>query len=229
MTSLELNLSPFLDQLVERIVDEVTERLAERLFGPAEPPPGATVLDEEKLAAALSSELAAMAEAEPEPELEPAPVVAEPAAAPERKKRAEGEQRTCEICGRKGTRRYVQTPTGWKCSPTATACAPQFKPPGKYTRPAASDIPAKEFQPNVTPSPEPVVDLDLATGMREHGEALHRQMASEPAPRASGVTARCQDCTRTWILTGRILEIAAEAHELKHAHIVDVFDEVASA
>lgn len=35
MTSLELDLTPLIDQLVERIVTEVTERLAERHFGPA--------------------------------------------------------------------------------------------------------------------------------------------------------------------------------------------------
>ncbi|MGV0793048.1 hypothetical protein [Mycolicibacterium sp. XJ1819] len=28
-------------------------------------------------------------------------------------------QRTCEVCGRVGEQRFVETATGWKCSPTA--------------------------------------------------------------------------------------------------------------
>lgn len=31
-------------------------------------------------------------------------------------------QRVCEVCGRKGTRRYIQTETGWRCAPSATKC-----------------------------------------------------------------------------------------------------------
>ncbi len=42
-------------------------------------------------------------------------------------------QHTCEICGRTGTRRYIETTTGWRCSPTATKCpanTPEQLPPG---------------------------------------------------------------------------------------------------
>lgn len=61
-------------------------------------------------------------------------------------------------------------------------------------------------------------------------QALHQQVAAtvadSPRPQATtpGVTARCQDCTRTWTLTGRVLESAVELHEVKHAHIVDVLE-----
>jgi hypothetical protein len=191
--SLELDLSPLLDHLVERIVDEVTERLAERLFGPLVPP-----------TPPASPELPREAEPEPEPTPDPEPAVValepvalEPDQPPARKKRTEGEQHTCEICGRKGTRRFV--PVGdikdgrWKCSPTATACAPQFKPPGKYTPPAVSDIPARALSANAAVTP--------------------------------GVTARCQDCSRTWNLTGIVLDSAVEAHEINQGHIVTIVDD----
>ncbi|KWX66831.1 hypothetical protein [Mycobacterium sp. NAZ190054] len=131
--------------------------------------------------------------------------------------------KTCEICGRVGTRRYV--PIGdaksgrWRCSPTATACIGNQPTPadcnkdGRNSTPnvaSASDIPAKQIPPKVTPAPEP------------------------PAPRiphskSTEVTARCVDCTRTYTLTGRVLQQAIDMHELKHGHIVQVVDqEVAS-
>ena len=166
-------------------------------------------------------------------------------------------EKTCEICGRVGTRRYVKTDTGWRRSPTATACVGNQPEPvrkvgltvpvsdedfdraaarwgcldcaeGTCTRPAGhasvSDIPAKQnatstisyswppwsIPAKVTPAPEP------------------------PAPRiphskSTEVTARCVDCTRTYTLTGRVLQQAIDMHELKHGHIVQVVDqEVAS-
>lgn len=50
-----------------------------------------------------------------------------------------------------------------------------------------------------------------------------------PRPVPAGVTARCQDCTRTWQLTGFVLEKAAEMHELKHGHIVNILDNAGAA
>lgn len=97
--------------------------------------------------------------------------------------------RTCEVCGREGSRRFVETASGWKCAPTATAC------PGNRAAEPASDIVAKPFPPKVAPPP-----------------------ASLPP----GVTARCTDCTRTWILTGIPLKAAVDAHEARTAHIVAV-------
>lgn len=72
---------------------------------------------------------------------------------------------------------------------------------------AASDIPAKPFPLKVTPLPESAP-------------------APPPAPRkpTPGVTAHCTDCTRTFTLTGRVLQQAADLHELKHGHIV-IFEE----
>lgn len=59
-------------------------------------------------------------EAAPEPKPEPA--AAEPAEVPTKPKRkppAEGDERTCILCGRTGTRRYVETDGGWKCAPSS--------------------------------------------------------------------------------------------------------------
>lgn len=121
---------------------------------------------------------------------------------------------TCEICGRVGTRRYV--PVGriegnrWRCSPTATAC------PGNR-KPLPSDIPAKTIPANVTPpAPKPV----------PAPPTLQPKLPTSPPPvHAPGVTARCQDCSRAWTLTGRVLEAAVAMHEQKHGHIVDIIGE----
>lgn len=53
-------------------------------------------------------------------------------------------QRTCEICGRVGTRRFAETATGWKCAPSATKC------PGNAPEP-------------VRKMPNPVLAKDLDT------------------------------------------------------------------
>ncbi len=112
----------------------------------------------------------------------------EPSTAP----RAQDAMRhTCEICGREGTRRFVETETGWRCAPSATKC-PGNKQPDS--------------------APEPVV----APVAGVHDE--------RPLALAAGITAKCQDCTRTWTLTGRVLRSAVEMHEQKHSHFVDVAD-----
>ncbi|MCG5431197.1 hypothetical protein LV457_02690 [Mycobacterium sp. MYCO198283] len=110
-------------------------------------------------------------------------------------------RRTCEVCGRVGSRRFVATDTGWRCAPTATACV------GHKTDQAAavaSDIALEPFQPEVTP---PAATKDEAASTR-------------PA-----VTARCRDCPRTWNLTGRVLRTAIDTHEFQKHHIVDVTEE----
>lgn len=50
-------------------------------------------------------------------------------------------RRVCEICGREGTRRYVQTATGWRCAPSATKC-PGNRPnvDQQPARPSAAEV-----------------------------------------------------------------------------------------
>ena len=115
--------------------------------------------------------------------------------------------RTCELCGRVGTRRYVQTPAGWRCSPTAK-CVGRPEPEPEPTPTVPCDIPAKEIQANVTPE---------------------RISPPEPTPQARPpITARCQDCTRVWNLTDRVLDMAVQLHEHKAGHIVDILADAAS-
>lgn len=48
--------------------------------------------------------------------------------------------------------------------------------------------------------------------------------AVRPEKPGPAVTARCQDCTRAFTLTGRVLDQAVKLHELKHGHIVDIIE-----
>lgn len=111
-------------------------------------------------------------------------------------------QRMCVLCGRTGTRRFIETHAGWCCAPSsADACARKTaEKNAERAATRASDIPAKRFPAKVTPPPP----------------------AAKPAAPAPGVTARCQDCPRSFTLVGRPLELAVEMHELKHSHIVKV-------
>lgn len=149
-------------------------------------------------------------------------------------------KRICDLCGREGTRRFMPggAPggTGWKCSPTASACIgnrpepvvkvpnlalknlaapasiPCAKPEAAQVKPPASDecnIGGRNSTPNVASASEPTRTL--------------------PRTIAANVTAHCNDCTRTWTLTGRVLEMAIEAHELKHSHIVTALIDTADA
>ena len=127
---------------------------------------------------------------------------AEPASAPTETPTTattDAPKRTCEICGRVGTRRYI--PIGdhadnrWRCSPTATACI------GNQPEPAVK-------------VPNPALSHDLDTPAPPGDEQRHTP--------AAGITARCANCPRTWTLTGRILTQAVDMHEMKHSHIVDV-------
>lgn len=134
----------------------------------------------------------------------------------------DAEQRTCDLCGRVGTRRYVQTGSGWRCAPTATACignregvATKAVPP---EAPAAelSDIPAKQFRPDDTPRVEPTPPVSPPA-------VTVKRSSSDDLP----ITARCRDCPKTYTLTGDQLSNIVDVHELK-GHIVDVL-EVADA
>lgn len=142
-----------------------------------------------------------------------------PAVKTKRKSPTWSKEHTCEICGRTGVQRFIQTPTGWRCSPTAVKC------PGNQ---AARGRPA-----------EPCDDCETngVNCIAHRPPAPAAVSLPEPAPTAAptappvppGVTARCKDCTRTWNLTGFILQKAVEMHELKHSHIVDVIDQEATA
>lgn len=158
-------------------------------------------------------------------------------------------ERTCVVCGRVGTRRFV--PAGeygdgsWRCSPTATACAQvqsgQIPKPGAgghgsaafYRKGCRCDL-CKAYkaqangrryrtgQPASEPGPKPDTPQvnTLAEPPSDIRGAISTPNVTPAAPPTPGVTARCQDCTRTWNITGRILDQAIEMHELKHAHIV---------
>ncbi|MEB3021285.1 hypothetical protein [[Mycobacterium] crassicus] len=106
--------------------------------------------------------------------------------------------KVCEICGRKGTRRYVETETGWRCAPTATKC-PGNREPGPAPAAAPSDPPAP-----APPAPK---------------------ITAKPRP---GITAICTGCPRTWTLTGRVLRMAVDTHEVKTGHVVDITEQEAS-
>lgn len=192
---------------------------------------------------------------------------------------------TCEVCGRDGTRRYVQTATGWRCGPSsADRCnrraeaqaSPAPRDPkyahrlGRGLPGAASDIPAKDIPANVTPpadNPLPRahrligdlvdgvaakvitaparVDDSAANPPRQFQDVKSVQAnttapvdqsapaAPHPMPRVTvkppaakpGVTAQCSGCPRSWNLTGRVLRMAIDMHEVKSGHIVDELDQ----
>lgn len=111
-------------------------------------------------------------------------------------------QRTCELCGRAGSRRFVESSTGWRCAPTATKCVGHRRP--------ASEIDAPQ-RPRHTRQSSHRVAPD--------GER-HLNLVQIP-----GVTAHCQDCTRTWTLTGDALREETDAHELARGHITTVHEQ----
>lgn len=47
-------------------------------------------------------------------------------------------KRTCELCGRIGSRRFVSTPTGWRCAPSATKCIGHRRPAPARRHPATA-------------------------------------------------------------------------------------------
>ncbi len=108
-------------------------------------------------------------------------------------------QRTCELCGRAGSRRFVESDTGWRCAPTATKCVGHRRP---------------------TP--------EVGAPKRERHAALAPHRAAPEAERhlnlvhTPAVTAQCQDCTRTWTVSGDALREETEAHELARGHIITI-------
>lgn len=112
-------------------------------------------------------------------------------------------QRTCELCGRAGSRRFVASSTGgWRCAPTATKCV-------GHRRPAT--------------------EIDVPQRQRHTGHSSHRLPPEAERHlnlvHTPGVTAQCQDCTRTWTLTGDALREETEAHELARGHITTVHEQ----
>lgn len=191
------DLGPHWDLLVDRIADAVVERLRATVVPPV-----------------------------PAPAETPAPAVdldqPKRGRGPQPQLHQEGPTRVCALCGRSGTRRFHTDDNGrsWVCN-DARACAGRrggsaprtpagdVKDRGAETAAPAGPSPAAQPKTVVQPAPAP---------------------APAPAPRpkpAPGVTARCQDCTRTFTLTGRLLRPAIDMHELKHGHIVDVLEATA--
>lgn len=109
-------------------------------------------------------------------------------------------KRTCVVCGRVGSRRFVPSGAGWRCAPSATKCV------GHRRATSIADAP----QPNE----------GVAAATKPGPERPLRIIARTP-----GVTAQCQNCTRTWTLTGEELQAAIDRHEeLKPGHVVIVYD-----
>lgn len=154
---------------------------------------------------------------EPAEEPEPANLhlVTTPPAPPSAKRHQDSNRRACEICGRVGTRRFTETDTGWRCSPSATAC-PGNKAAATSLRESRNEPAVKPIQPNVPPpppDPEPIETTDTQTA---------RISAIAEIRRSITPTAHCGDCSRTWTLTGIPLEVAVEQHEQRTSHIVKV-------
>lgn len=110
--------------------------------------------------------------------------------------------RTCELCGRAGSRRFVESSTGWRCAPTATKCVGHRRPASEIDAPQRPRHTAQSSH-RVTPDGE-----------------RHLNLVQLP-----GVTAHCQDCTRTWTLSGDALLEETEAHELARGHIITVHEQ----
>lgn len=139
-------------------------------------------------------------------------------------------EHTCEICGRTGSRRYMQTETGWRCAPSATKCSGNDAAVKASTASTETVRDAFRAIPATVPAlvhPRPTVTVKtppVATQAQKQAELATVAQAVE----VNKITARCLDCTRTFTLTGRILEQAAEMHELKHSHIVAITEKEAA-
>lgn len=118
-------------------------------------------------------------------------------------------QKTCEVCGREGTRQYVQTATGWRCQ-SAMKCGERHRPHRAPERPATA-----------TPSAVAMLrELDEPPTKAESEVAQFVDAIAKSA--VVTVSARCKDCNRTWMTTGHFLEQSVQLHEQTHGHIVDV-------
>ncbi len=142
----------------------------------------------------------------------------------------------CEVCGRDGTRRYTRTPTGWRCAPSsadrcarrsaAQAGAPPVDP--RFTHRSGRGVP----QAHETHSPAVAAASTAPAPARgDFAAPVTQRRVEKPAqafviPHATDgvITAQCQDCRRTWTLSGPELQADVDGHELRKGHIVDVLD-----
>lgn len=161
---------------------------------------------------------------DPEPEPTPEPVKPKPAA-------QDAKVRTCEVCGRIGTRRYVATATGWRCSPTATACAPRFQPKGAPSPVARARDAVAELVDGVAdkvlnaPPPKPNASAIGIGGTSAFVRSPDRERSAAMERGKPPVTARCTGCKHTWNLTGRVLKMAVDTHEVRTGHVIDVIED----
>lgn len=91
-----------------------------------------------------------------------------------------------------------------------------------------STAPASETRPKPEPS-----QVNPAAKVDETAENIPENMPPAPTrfttPRKPPITARCTTCSRSWNLTGRVLESAIALHEYqKPGHIVDTLDQEAT-
>lgn len=131
-------------------------------------------------------------------------------------------EHTCALCGRVGSRRFEQADANaWWCT-DREACK---KRRGLPAEPVVNESDQAEHTPPVdapTPAVEPPSDIPAKT-------IPANVTPPEPKPAGPAITARCQDCTRTFTLTDRLLDQAVEMHERRHGHIVRVMGEASDA
>lgn len=70
------------------------------------------------------------------------------------------------------------------------------------------------------PVAERIIETPAPAPADAHAEV--EQLADAIA--GNHVTARCTDCPQTWKLTGRVLRMAVDTHEVRRGHIVDVLE-----
>lgn len=185
-----------LDAVVRGIVHGVGEEIADRLIEAIVGQLGERSDSDDQADESVAAEPAVVT-------VDPTPVpAAPPAATPPHHRGQDATQYTCTLCGRTGSRRFeVDAITLQpRCQDTA-ACSRRRRDAADVTRPPAP--PAPEMPAVQTPPPPP---------------------PPPPRPATPGVTARCRDCPRTWNLTGRPLEQAAEMHEFRQSHVVEILD-----
>lgn len=199
------------DEAIIGLIDPIVRGLVNALIGEVNRNADGIT---DRIVASITAQLRTAAETSaPAAEVAPEPVVELPATEPEpapAPSRRDLVHHTCEICGREGTRRYTQTATGWRCSKTATAC------PGNRTTPV---LPAEAAMAALVAAPA------------AESESIQVVKPAPIPPRAetkpaggSNITARCEDCTRVWTLTGRVLDMAISTHEHRSGHIVHIED-----
>lgn len=146
----------------------------------------------------------------------------------------------CEVCGRDGTRRYTRTSTGWRCAPSsADRCArrsaeqvgaPPVDP--RFTHRSGRGVPAAdETRTPAAASAAAAASTAPAPGRGDFAAPVTQRRVEKPSqafvnPHATDgvITAQCQDCRRTWTLSGPELQADVDGHELRKGHIVDVLD-----